>query len=748
MMEVEDENNSTRTVQMLTGLLEEFSAIVDYRVLRDSLPGRLASLLRCRCVLLYQRVNETLQLAAGSFDDKPGWSAALLAIAHINPLGVEHDVPEAHAWRERCVIAVPTLHATLVAVPLIYRQRCIGVLTVYRDSGLAHTLFPSYWGEGDMPLLQMAAGIVALLLENTRLLARDQERIQELALLNNFASQMYGSLYEEERIRTIVLERAREITRADQCAFIFPEQSPDQSVEWLPPQARALLFERCRYLHSLQPLVIERAGNAHDALLTACLSQLAPSIKTLFIVPLMSGRGVFEQAMLSHIEALEDAKLEKRLFGVVVGVYRRPWKMRREDNTVLHVLANQASIVLENIHLISHVVEARNEARKLLHQVIDDHYFQELILRSIPSGVITTDLQGLITTSNASASAVLGYDLHEVIGQPLQKLVAIPLENQYKPQERPSRQLMQVGQERAAGVVAGTQAHQTVKMLNRKGQEIMLDVTLQPLCTERDERIGMLVTFTDVTVIYRLEEEKRRLDRLASLGEMAANVAHEVRNPLASIKISMQLLMEELVDSALPAQRDDLEMQESVSIVLKEVERLDSIVRDLLLFARPRQLRRTRCDLVAISEHVLRVMQSACTEAHILVQRAYEVIPLLWADVVQIEQILFNLYTNALQAMPDGGMLTVSCRVCAHEDRGWQAEEIWLELTVRDTGVGMTQEVRERIFQPFFTTKAHGIGLGLSITRRLVEDHGGTIHVESEEGLGSTLIIRLPLGTE
>ncbi len=721
-----------RTVQMLTALLDEFSAIVDYRVLRDSLPGRLAHLLRCRCVLLYQRIGETLQLAAGSFDDKPGWSAALLAVAHINPLHREHEAPEARAWRERRIVSTPEQCPTLLAVPLLYRQHCIGVLSVYRN-GQPHNTFPASWEERDSALVQMAASIVALLLENTRLLARDQERIQELAFLNSFGSQLYGVLYEEERIRTLLVERIREMTKADQCAFILPSQS----VEWLPAQAHALLLERCKNLHSLQPLLIERPGNVHDPLLTACLHELAPSVKTLFVVPLTSGHAVLGREILSRVAVLEEAKQEQRILGLVVGIYCRPWKMRREDRTMLHVLANQASVVLENIHLIAHVVEARNEARKLLRQVIDEHHFQELILRSIPSGLITTDLQGMVTTCNATASAVLGYETHEAIGLPLQNFIVISLAEYQK-----------IGPPSAREGVTTTQGHQTLKTCNRRGREIILDVAIQPLCNERDEQIGMLITFTDVTVIHYLEEEKRRLDRLASLGEMAANVAHEVRNPLASIKISMQMLMEDLGGSALQAQSDELEMRESVSIVLKEVERLDAIVRDLLLFARPRQLRRTKCDLVELCEHVLHVMQRSYEDAHIHVQRAYASLPPLWADVAQIEQILLNLCVNAVQAMPEGGTLTVSCRVCEHVEAAWRVSEPWIELAIGDTGVGMRQELQERIFQPFFTTKAHGIGLGLSITRRLVEDHGGTIHVESQEGQGSTIYVRLPAGSE
>src|SRR5712692_2805544 len=138
MMEVEQqcEHLSLTAPAVLTALLNEFSAVTDYRTLRDSLPRRLANLLKCRCVLLYQRIGETLQFAAGTFDDIPGWSFSLLSVAHINPINLNSDLPETTAWRMRHAASSPveSTTPTLVAVPLIYRQRAIGVLVAFRSS--------------------------------------------------------------------------------------------------------------------------------------------------------------------------------------------------------------------------------------------------------------------------------------------------------------------------------------------------------------------------------------------------------------------------------------------------------------------------------------------------------------------------------------------------------------------------------------------------------------------------------------
>ncbi len=205
--------------------------------------------------------------------------------------------------------------------------------------------------------------------------------------------------------------------------------------------------------------------------------------------------------------------------------------------------------------------------------------------------------------------------------------------------------------------------------------------------------------------------------------------------------------------------------------MLKEVERLDIIVRDLLLFARPRQLHRTRCDVVELSEHVLTLIQGQCAEANVAVHRVYAEIPAYWVDMGQLEQIQLNLYMNALQAMPAGGILTVAYRSLSleHSERAEQESMIqspdtaswtsyepgrepspqqWLEMVVSDTGIGIESDQLEKIFQPFYTTRAHGIGLGLAITRRLIEDHAGYIRVESQFGYGTTVIVRLPAITD
>ena len=759
MMEVKQDVARLDGTEILAALLDEMSAITAYRALRDTLPRRLARLLRCRCVLLYQRVGETLQLAAGSYDDKPGWSPALLAVAHINPIALHSDVLEAQAWRARRAISAPPacVEPHTIAVPLLYRQRATCVLVAIRGGRASETrpfmlnntarqhehMQPASWASEEMQVVEVVADIVAMQLENTRLLERDRERIHELSLLNSISRQFHTNLRDHERLRSIVVQRTREITVADRCDCLLFAVSPDTAT-WLP---QAMQDRLTRYFNeagelSSELFMLERTGNDGS---DEYFEHLPAQIKTFFAVPLWRSRKGEQPVQLGALAyqaadagtpySIRHQGDKPALLGMIVGAYHHPWKLRREEVVMLSVLANQAGSVLENMALVADVVEARNEARKLLHRVLDDQRFKEFILESIPGGLVTVDLHGQMTTVNRAAQDMLGYRSCEMIGQPPHTLF-------------PARVLRHV-------IHTGMAQREILGVAGEHDRERTLDATFLPLRDDREKVIGVLVTFSDVTVVRRLEEEKRRLDRLASLGEMAASVAHEVRNPLASIKTSMQMLLDDLAGGVAgmvggnSAGMVDDEMLDSVRVVLKEVERLDSIVRDLLLFSRPRSLHPVECSVTDICERVLSLLAEQCAEASIVVHRAYLDVPPVFVDIAQLEQVLLNLCINAVQAMHEGGILTISCQAQqVSASNTLRRASTCLEITVSDTGPGIAVDRIDHIFQPFYTTKAHGIGLGLPISRRLIEDHHGILSVESRPGFGATFSIQLPLSEE
>ncbi len=256
-----------------------------------------------------------------------------------------------------------------------------------------------------------------------------------------------------------------------------------------------------------------------------------------------------------------------------------------------------------------------------------------------------------------------------------------------------------------------------------------------------DELAAMLELAGQVAVVVdnsRLYERMKERDRLAALGEMAAGLAHEIRNPLSSIKGAVQLL-EPPADAGADG--------ELVGIILDEVNRLDGVVRQFLDYARPLRLQSQSADVNELVRRTLRLLKARdIPESVVIAEQLDETVGAVACDPDQLRQVLLNLALNAVQAMAGGGTLTVrTSRPRGRDGRTPSTSGTeGLELRVSDTGPGMTEDVRSRLFIPFFTTKEKGTGLGLAICQRIVKAHGGTLRVESRPGEGTTFVIRLP----
>jgi PAS domain S-box-containing protein len=438
-----------------------------------------------------------------------------------------------------------------------------------------------------------------------------------------------------------------------------------------------------------------------------------------------------------------------------VVAYYQSFPLREEVLPLLQVLTAQAASVLENMQLVGQVIEARTEASKLLKWALDDHRLRVSILESISSGVILLDMEGNITTYNASARAILGYAEKNVVGQTIDHILplrSLPLHEEIRTPAMTETDMIR---------------HEVIQATHSDGHPLVLDTSSVILRTNRGRQIGVLVTFSDVTSLHQLEEEKRRLDRLATLGQMSANIAHEVRNPLASIKMALQIMLRESDDllTTVNLEENVQEMKESMNIALEEVDRLNNLVDELLFFAKPKQIHRSPVDIRTILDRVLILVQKQVEIQDVIVERSYQDIQPISIDASQIEQVLLNIYTNALQAMPNGGGLYVSTSIVTIGQelasspslqlalplpvtRDFQHPLQYIELVIRDTGCGIATDHIAHIGQPFFTTKAHGMGLGMAISKRLMEEHHGWLNIQSRVGEGTTLILYLPLEEE
>ena len=231
--------------------------------------------------------------------------------------------------------------------------------------------------------------------------------------------------------------------------------------------------------------------------------------------------------------------------------------------------------------------------------------------------------------------------------------------------------------------------------------------------------------------LRKTEAQLIRSEKLAALGQLAAGIAHEIRNPLTSINILIHSLTENLPT------KDS--RWEDLKVIEEEILRINEIVNQFLRFAKPAPPLLDKTDLIPIFEETLQLLRPQIEKGKIAVQKEFEPLPLITVDREQIKQVILNLLMNAIQAMPGGGQLNMSGR--------FSRDGYWVELTVQDSGVGIPPEDLDKLFDPFFSTKEGGIGLGLSIAHRIIDQHHGKIEVESNPGKGTLFTISLPVFT-
>jgi two-component system, NtrC family, sensor histidine kinase PilS len=339
----------------------------------------------------------------------------------------------------------------------------------------------------------------------------------------------------------------------------------------------------------------------------------------------------------------------------------------------------------------------------------------ERIVESIRSGLITTDLQGRIYSFNAAAEEITGYGARDVRGKDASIFFG--------------DMTQRIADSMRAAAEGLASPRFEADCLTPDGLVLRLGFTVAPLFAESGETSGMVITFQDLTAIRALEETSRRKDRLAAVGRLAASIAHEIRNPLAAMRGSIQMLHAEM-----DAKSEHVQLME---IILRESDRLNKIVADYLSYARPRRAEMNEVDPCSLLQDTFKLLSnsSEVREAHKLELNLPTEQLSVKGDAEQLRQVFWNIARNALTAMPDGGTLRASM------DRSGVER---VRLSFDDSGCGMTAEQVERLFEPFSSTTG-GTGLGLSIVYQIIRDHSGTINVRSRQGEGTTITVELPV---
>ena len=359
-------------------------------------------------------------------------------------------------------------------------------------------------------------------------------------------------------------------------------------------------------------------------------------------------------------------------------------------------------------------------------------------LRHAPQGIIAVGRDGRILAANPAAGKLLGHDSDQLEGADAALVFRAPKGEGHV----------------APGACASPEGPREVEVVTRSGDILPVALRLLPLEGRDGALRGTLAVFHDLREEKSRDEQWRRRDRLASLGALAAGVAHEIRNPLAGIGTSAQLLKRRL-------ESDDPRSQ-FADLILEEVSRLDRIVESLLQFARPSTPKLIRQSILpSIDRALLLVHEVAVQEnVNLRVDRADRV-PEIFMDHDQILQVVLNVLMNALQALTQGGEIEVRIGLARKRqaersalgrratdrlmERDRPPDQDVVEVRVRDNGPGIPATVLARVFDPFFTTRTQGTGLGLSICQSIVREHGGAISIDSTVGQGTTVTIDLPV---
>ncbi len=374
------------------------------------------------------------------------------------------------------------------------------------------------------------------------------------------------------------------------------------------------------------------------------------------------------------------------------------------------------------------------QKKELEQTIMELKNFNESIIQSVEAGLITTDLERKITSFNRGAEDVLGYRSEDLLGKYIDEIFPSDQSKKLLPDIiSPNQSLL----------------NRELEITRKDGSKVFIGFTITPRIDNHGLKVGNIVSFRDISQIKQMQAEVFRMDRLASLGVLASGMAHEVRNPLAGIKIIAQNLEEEFKEEK------DIR-KDYLGRIVNQVNRLEELLNTLFSYARPREPNKNKYQLDSILKDVLILVEERIKRKNIVFEKNFNSnLPSIFVDFHQIQQIFINLFINAIDAMEEGGILEMKADVTdrvpqtkdRRQSRAGQAykESSYVEIKVSDNGSGIKPENVNTIFDPFFTTKPKGLGLGLSIVYRIIQEHNGEIQVESVVDKGTTFTILLPV---
>lgn len=567
-----------------------------------------------------------------------------------------------------------------IAVPLKIKKDIIGLITADKGD------IPLSMTKKDIKAFSTFANQASIIIENARLQEVNQGKIEQLMTLQE-VSKKASSAFNLEELFQVISASALTITKAS-CSALF------------------LLDEEGRYLHnaSARGFSIAEQDPLRLKVGAGIIGQVAKTGTPVLVDDVQKNPmyrkiidGVASQLTVPLIN-------DKRVMGVLHVGSRERSAFSGDDLKVLLIFAGHAASLIKNVRLYGQVMTERN--------------FRENILESSPNSIITINLKKEISSINKRTEEIFGLRRKHVLGARIEDVFVEDI-----------TRIVNLALEHHAVVY-----RKEVEQGRRDGTGVVLGVSSSLLRTHQGDLIGAMLIVRDLTEEKKTEELIRRIDRLTSLGQLSAGIAHEIRNPLTSINFNVQLLAKK-GDTGDAARNLIKDTQEGI-------DRIRILIKGMLDFAKPSLPSLKSDSLLRVVQGSIALLESQLKEKKVEVRcEMQDNLPPVVLDAHQIQQVLVNLLLNGMQAMPEGGVI----RIVSHLQNASGKHGDHIQLQVIDQGSGISRDNLSRIFNPFFTTKPEGTGLGLSIVHKILEQHNIIMDVLSERHRGTTFILQFPI---
>lgn len=568
-----------------------------------------------------------------------------------------------------------------ITAPLRIKRDVIGVLEGDSTQGVLNL------SKKDISLFTFFANQAGIIVENARLQSQNQRKIDQLLLLQQLTNHS-NTVFKIPEFMDIISTNAMKMTEAQGC-----------EVSLVAEDGKSLT-------------VLSRKGSV--------LPRSGLHVKGKGIIGKVAETGIptiiynTRENTSDHMEDNDVRSLisvpmicEHRVLGVVSVFCNRIGAFSKNDMEILSVMASHTAVLLRNANLYEQVLAKRDLA--------------ENILESSPNGIITIDKSGCIQSINSRAEQILEINRKDVSGRRITEIDSPAVEQVLHAtlQSEPRHGVVEVNVER------------------KNGNTGILEIESSFVKNLEGNRPGIIITIQDVTKARTTEDVIRRMDRLTSLGQLSAGIAHEIRNPLAGINLNIQMLTKKI--------SNDEEAMELLNDSLKGIGRINSLVKNVLDFARPAIPQSKKYYIQRVIIETVRILELQFKKKKIKVTVDLpDSLPAMVFDKTQIRQVFINILMNAVESMKsDGGEIKIVGGASQHGQGGSNQ----FRLFIIDNGSGIPREHLPKIFDPFFTTKPDGTGLGLSIVHKILEQHNAMIEVESIEGKGTKFMLTFPMET-